>query len=174
MSVRNPLSSCSPSKVERMSVFELSMNGKCTINCVECVIWKGSLWLSVGEKSRQLTSPLQRRLISQVPRGHRPGSPWLDQLSMGVKHRLFWSSSMRIGANFWKMIVEMRREILSNWGSRLVHKKKKRKMLTPGIEPGLPKPQSGVLPLYYVSFLINTLSRCISHQSRHVSQKSPL
>ena len=26
-------------------------------------------------------------------------------------------------------------------------------MLTPGIEPGLPKPQSGVLPLYYVSFL---------------------
>ena len=93
---------------------------------------------------------------------------------MGVESCLFWSSSMRIGASFWKMIVEMPWGILSNWGSRLVHKKKKRKMLTPGIEPGLPKPQSGVLPLYYVSFLINTLSRCISHQSRHVRQESPL
>ena len=30
-------------------------------------------------------------------------------------------------------------------------REKQEKMLTPGIEPGLPKPQSGVLPLYYVS-----------------------
>ena len=42
-------------------------------------------------------------------------------------------------------------------------------MLTPGIEPGLPKPQSGVLPLYYVSFLFY-------HFSTHFSlfHSSPL
>ena len=40
--------------------------------------------------------------------------------------------------------------------------KKIGKMLTPGIEPGLPKPQSGVLPLYYVSFLMR---RCIGATS---------
>ena len=32
-------------------------------------------------------------------------------------------------------------------------KKSLKKVLTPGIEPGLSKPQSDVLPLYYVSFL---------------------
>ena len=69
---------------------------------------------------------------------------------------------MRNQADFYRMIGIKSSSNLSHRHVPLVHKKKKRKMLTPGIEPGLPKPQSGVLPLYYVSFLINMVSRGIS------------
>ena len=66
---------------------------------------------------------------------------------------------MRNQADFYRKIGIKSSIKLSHWHVLPVHKKKKRKMLTPGIEPGLPKPQSGVLPLYYVSFLINMVSR---------------
>ena len=86
-------------------------------------------------------------------RGHRVAFLWLDQHLMNVKSRYLWSSSMRKWACFSKKHRIKSSEHLTHGVVSHVEKKKKRKMLTPGIEPGLPKPQSGVLPLYYVSFL---------------------